>query len=180
MFIFVVCFICMRPHVLRITVLEHCIMYTAFVFFEEEKNVNFRLMFGLFVWEHMKKSFQSNVKTRYAFLVSPEVTTTTTTTTAPTMKPDRSQNNRMNKSVPACVLAIVNCCSKYDEVVRTPCFEKHNCMGAFFGRGACSPDIKLAAFREVEKFSRWFYNSNFHPFLSNSNRRLNANSFIIH
>lgn len=92
-------------------------------------------------------------KTRFAFLVPPEVTTTTTTTT--TVKPDRSNNGRQqNKSVPSCVLAIVNCCSKYDEIVRTPCFEKHNCNGAFFGRSPCSPDIKSAAFRELEKFSR--------------------------
>lgn len=93
------------------------------------------------------------------FLVPPEVTTTTTTLSPrTTRKPDRSTNSRQqNQTVPACVLAIVNCCSKYDDVVRTPCFEKHQCNGAFFGRSPCSPDIKSAAFREVEKFSQWWH-----------------------
>lgn len=64
------------------------------------------------------------------------------------------QNSRKpNKPLPACVEAIVNCCSKYDDKVRLPCFEAHNCNGAFFGRSPCSNDIKQAAFKEVEKYS---------------------------
>lgn len=78
------------------------------------------------------------------------------TTTRPIITtPDRTPSSRKaNQKVPTCVLAIVNCCSRYDEIVRTPCFEKYNCVGAFFGKSPCSPDIKAAAFREVEKFSR--------------------------
>lgn len=89
--------------------------------------------------------------------ISPAVTTTPSPTTArlTTRQPDRTSNSRkQNTTLPACVLAIVNCCSRYDETVRLPCFERFQCNAAFFGQKACSADIKASAFREVEKFSR--------------------------
>lgn len=90
-----------------------------------------------------------------------ETTTTTTTTTterANTSQQDFSaatslNNRKPNKPLSACVEAIVNCCSRYDEIVRVPCFEAHNCNGAFFGPSPCSREIRQAALREVEKYT---------------------------
>lgn len=64
-----------------------------------------------------------------------------------------SQQVMPKKPLSACVQAIVNCCSKYDDVVRLPCFEAHNCNGAIFGRSPCSRDIRQSAFKEVEKYA---------------------------
>ncbi|CRK87014.1 CLUMA_CG000833, isoform A [Clunio marinus] len=67
----------------------------------------------------------------------------------------RSANNQsQTQTIPVCVLAIVNCCSRYDDIVRIPCFEKHNCNGSFLGKNSCSPTLQSAALREVEKYSR--------------------------
>lgn len=103
--------------------------------------------------------FIANEIPKLEFFSFPAGTSTVPPTTTENTTPgsNRSLNSaKPNKAPPACVLAVVNCCSRYDEVVRTPCFEKYNCKGAFFGRSPCSPDIKSAAFREVEKFSqRW-------------------------
>lgn len=132
---------------------NHCMHFTVGMLFMVEGKVNF--------WWHEKLEFSSS------FL--PVVTTTTSKPIVKTTPQQNreSKNRQQNKTVPACVLAIVNCCSKYDEVVRTPCFEKYNCNGAFFGRSPCSPDIKAAAFREVEKFSRrWIYRLDFYDILT--------------
>ncbi|XP_070498212.1 uncharacterized protein hdly isoform X2 [Chironomus tepperi] len=64
-----------------------------------------------------------------------------------------SQQVMTKKPLAACVQAIVNCCSKYDDVVRLPCFEAHNCNGAFIGRSVCSRDVKQSAFKEIEKYT---------------------------
>lgn len=104
----------------------------------------------------MLRKPKKNVPKRVYFIPAEASTTTTTTMRVPTTtrQPIRTASRKPNTSVPNCVLAIVNCCSQYDEIVRTPCFEKYNCAGAFFGRSPCSPDIKAAAFREVEKFTK--------------------------
>lgn len=110
------------------------------------------------VWSSQSQKKNKMFATNYFTPAEVSATTTSrpsTTTARPSSTPDRSSTSRrVNTKVPVCVLAIVNCCSRYDEVVRTPCFEKYNCNGAFFGKSPCSPDIKAAAFREVEKFSR--------------------------
>ena len=61
-------------------------------------------------------------------------------------------NNGKAKPLSACVQAIVNCCSRYDEIVRVPCFEAHNCNEVFFGPSPCSREIKQGALKEVEEY----------------------------
>lgn len=84
--------------------------------------------------------------------------TTTTTERVNTWQQDfmatsSLNNGKPNKPLPACVEAIVNCCSRYDDKVRVPCFEAHNCNGAFFGPSPCRSETRQAALREVEKYS---------------------------
>lgn len=105
-----------------------------------------------FVHVDMRKNFPMK-KTKQHFF---PVTSTTTRPLTPSPSNQAAFKGRKpNQKVSPCVLAIVNCCSRYDSQVRTSCFEQYRCSGAFFGRNPCSsPEIKAAAFREVEKFSK--------------------------
>lgn len=109
-------------------------------------------LFNVFTRQIKKSKLDKN-----QFSISPEVseqaeTVTTNPTTASTI--DRTSTSRKpNQTVSPCVLAIVNCCSRYDDIIRTPCFEKYHCSGAFFGRNPCSTEIKSAAFLELEKYT---------------------------
>ncbi|KAG5670084.1 hypothetical protein PVAND_000369 [Polypedilum vanderplanki] len=93
--------------------------------------------------ERKNKNKQNNNRQKKSETTTVRSTATEDKINAVYSQQNYSNNRKPNKPLSACVEAIVNCCSSYDEIVRVPCFEAHNCNGAFFGRSPCSPTFPI-------------------------------------
>lgn len=51
-----------------------------------------------------------------------------------------------------CVRAVLNCCSRSNNVIRYACFEQRGCHGAFWDLNPCNNDVIDAALGQANRF----------------------------